>query len=107
MESIYHQYFEEPRYRPSVITSAAFGWRLAWVAKPGQGFYSYHRWQGPSGLPKPPAPTRGLPAPGLGVLARGQKCQSFSNLLKDLGAQDRNGVGPFTASAVFGRAFGV
>jgi 3-hydroxybutyryl-CoA dehydrogenase len=40
MESIYHQYFEEPRYRPSVITAQ----RLAggWLGrKTGQGFYTY------------------------------------------------------------------
>jgi 3-hydroxybutyryl-CoA dehydrogenase len=40
MESIYHQYFEEPRYRPSVITAQ----RLAGAMlgrKTGQGFYSY------------------------------------------------------------------
>jgi 3-hydroxybutyryl-CoA dehydrogenase len=40
MESIYHQYFEEPRYRPSVITAQ----RLAGGVlgrKTGEGFYRY------------------------------------------------------------------
>eukprot|EP01036_Dinobryon_divergens_P041760 gene41760-55393_t len=40
MESIYHQYFEEPRFRPSVITAQ----RLAAGAlgrKTGEGFYRY------------------------------------------------------------------
>jgi 3-hydroxybutyryl-CoA dehydrogenase len=40
MESIYHQYYEEPRYRPSPITAQ----RLAAGVlgrKSGRGFYDY------------------------------------------------------------------
>ena len=54
MESIYHQYFEEPRYRPSVITAQ----RLAGGVigkKVGEGFYRYS--DGKAEVPaEPPAP---------------------------------------------------
>ena len=40
MESIYHQYYEEPRYRPSVITAQRFSAGLL-GRKTGQGFYVY------------------------------------------------------------------
>ena len=50
MESIYHQYYEEPRYRPSPITAQ----RLAAGVlgrKSGRGFYDY-----PAGAPAAAAP---------------------------------------------------
>jgi 3-hydroxybutyryl-CoA dehydrogenase len=54
MESIYHQYYEEPRFRPSVITAQ----RLAGGVlgkKVGEGFYSYH--EGVAQVPdEPPVP---------------------------------------------------
>ena len=40
MESIYHQYYEEPRYRPSVITAQRFAAGLL-GRKTKQGFYAY------------------------------------------------------------------
>ena len=40
MESIYHQYYEEPRYRPSVITAQRFTAGLL-GRKTKQGFYTY------------------------------------------------------------------
>ena len=55
MESIYHQYYQEPRYRPSALAAQ----RLAGGAlgrKSGRGFYAY-----PDGkqqaMPVPPAPS--------------------------------------------------
>jgi 3-hydroxybutyryl-CoA dehydrogenase len=54
MESIYHQYYEEPRYRPSVITAQ----RLAGGVlgkKVGEGFYRYRG--RPAQVPaEPPVP---------------------------------------------------
>ena len=44
MESIYHQYYEEPRYRPSVISSQRLAAGLL-GRKSGRGFYRY----GPDG----------------------------------------------------------
>ena len=40
MESIYHQYFEEPRYRPSVITKQRMDAKL-FGRKTKRGFYEY------------------------------------------------------------------
>ncbi len=40
MESIYHQYYEEPRYRPSVITAQRFTAGML-GRKTKQGFYAY------------------------------------------------------------------
>ncbi len=40
MESIYHQYYEEPRYRPSVITAQRFAAGML-GRKTKQGFYTY------------------------------------------------------------------
>lgn len=65
MESIYHQYFEEPRYRPSVITAQ----RLAggWLGrKTGQGFYSYE--QGKAQIPSEPTTPSSTLKPRYGCL---------------------------------------
>ena len=54
MESIYRQYYEEPRYRPSPLT----GQRLAaglLGRKSGGGFYRYEE-GGKKEIPEPPAP---------------------------------------------------
>ena len=47
MESIYHQYYEEPRYRPSVIGAQRLAAGLL-GRKSGRGFYGY----GPDGKPQ-------------------------------------------------------
>lgn len=47
MESIYHQYYEEPRYRPSVISAQRMAAGLL-GRKSGRGFYGY----GPDGKPQ-------------------------------------------------------
>ncbi len=56
MESIYHQYYEEPRYRPSVITAQRLAGGML-GRKSGEGFYRY-----PSGKQEQPPPK--LPATG-------------------------------------------
>jgi 3-hydroxybutyryl-CoA dehydrogenase len=58
MESIYHQYYEEARFRPSPITAQ----RLAAGVlgrKTGRGFYDY---RGASATATPPVPTTARPA---------------------------------------------
>ncbi len=91
MESIYHQYHEEPRYRPSVITAQ----RLAggWLGrKTGQGFYTYI--DGKAQLcPEPPAPMV-TALPPFWVSARAARRQDLFQLLKDLGAQIETGTAP-------------
>ncbi len=91
MESIYHQYFEEPRYRPSVITAQ----RLAggWLGrKTAQGFYTYT--EGKAQVPaEPPTPTVNE-LPPVWVSSRAARRAELFQLLKDLGAQVETGTSP-------------
>jgi 3-hydroxybutyryl-CoA dehydrogenase len=59
MESIYHQYYEEPRFRPSVLTQRMLEGGLL-GRKRGAGFYRYV--DGEQQRPPPPAPPT-LPPP--------------------------------------------
>jgi 3-hydroxybutyryl-CoA dehydrogenase len=91
MESIYHQYYEEPRYRPSVITAQ----RLAGGVlgrKTGEGFYRY----GPNGAvfpPEPPTP-QVQTLPPVWVSPRAARRAELLQLLKNLGAQIETGQTP-------------
>jgi 3-hydroxybutyryl-CoA dehydrogenase len=58
MESIYRQYYDEPRYRPSLITRQRLTAGLL-GRKSGRGFYAYE--QAGSAAPAP-APERNVPA---------------------------------------------
>ncbi len=91
MESIYHQYFEEPRYRPSVITAQ----RLAggWLGrKSGQGFYTYT--DGKAQTPaEATAPTH-TNLPPVWVSARAARRAELLQLLKNLGASIETGAAP-------------
>ena len=63
MESIYHQYYEEPRYRPQVLTRRMFEGGLL-GRKRSAGFYRYVGGQ----QQRPPAPARPVaPAPRVWV----------------------------------------
>ncbi len=91
MESIYHQYFEEPRYRPSVITAQ----RLAGGVlgkKVGEGFYRYDK-----GLtqipPEPPVPEVDE-MPPVWVSPRAARRLELLALLKKLGATVETGAQP-------------
>ena len=91
MESIYHQYFEEPRYRPSVITAQ----RLAggWLGrKTSQGFYTYL--DGKAQVPaEPPAPSVNE-LPPVWVSSRAARRSELFQLLKELGAQIETSTAP-------------
>jgi 3-hydroxybutyryl-CoA dehydrogenase len=91
MESIYHQYFEEPRYRPSVITAQ----RLAggWLGrKTGQGFYSYE--QGKAQIPPEQITPPSTLKPLVWVSARAARRADLLQLLKNLGATIETGAAP-------------
>jgi 3-hydroxybutyryl-CoA dehydrogenase len=91
MESIYHQYYEEPRYRPSVITAQ----RLAggWLGrKSGQGFYSYVDGKAQLGTPTPAPVVSALPP--VWVSSRAARRSDLFQLLKDLGAEIETASAP-------------
>ena len=84
MESIYHQYYEEPRYRPSVITAQ----RLAGGVigrKSGAGFYVYEG--GKALMPPEAAPAAVAQLPPVWVSPRAARRAELHQILKDLGAE--------------------
>jgi 3-hydroxybutyryl-CoA dehydrogenase len=91
MESIYHQYFEEPRYRPSVITAQ----RLAGGVlgrKTNAGFYDYK--DGVAVIPPEPAVPVVKEMPPVWVSPRASRRSELLQLLKDLGATIETGASP-------------
>lgn len=97
MESIYHQYFEEPRYRPSVITAQ----RLAGGVlgkKVGAGFYDYA--QGVAQVPAEPAVPEVATLPPVWVSPKAARRVELYQLLKDLGAHIETGPAPSSTALI-------
>ena len=97
MESIYHQYFEEPRYRPSVITAQ----RLAGGVlgkKTGAGFYAYDK----GAVQPPPEPTAPEVAtlPPVWVSPKAARRSELFQLLKDLGASIETAPAPSAGALI-------
>ena len=91
MESVYRQYFEEPRYRPSVITAQ----RLAGGVlgkKVGEGFYRYV--DGAAILPPEPVTPQVDDMPPVWVSPRAARRAELLLLLKNLGAAIETGASP-------------
>lgn len=89
MESIYHQYYEEPRFRPSVITAQ----RLAAGVlgrKTNHGFYVYEDGQ-PVLTPEPATPVVDA-MPPVWVSTRAARRSELTALLKELGADVETGT---------------
>ena len=96
MESIYRQYYDEPRYRPSVITAQ----RLAGGVlgkKTGEGFYTYA--DGAAQWPAEPAVPSVAELPPVWVSTRATRRAELYQLLKNLGARIETGQSP-SASAL-------
>jgi 3-hydroxybutyryl-CoA dehydrogenase len=91
MESIYHQYYEEPRYRPSVITAQRLAGGLL-GRKTGEGFYRYT--EGKAEVPPEPAVPEVAEMPPVWVPARAARRAEIYQLLKDLGAHIETGAQP-------------
>ncbi len=89
MESVYKQYYEEARYRPSVITAQRLAGGLL-GRKTGEGFYRY-----PGGVmqitPEPPVPEV-AEMPTVWVSPRASRRSELLLLLKTLGAKIETGA---------------
>jgi 3-hydroxybutyryl-CoA dehydrogenase len=91
MESIYHQYFEEPRYRPSVITTQRLAGGLL-GRKSSEGFYRYS--DDKAELPAEPAVPQIEEMPPVWVSPRASRRAELLLLLKNLGASIETGQSP-------------
>ncbi len=91
MTSIYHQYFEEPRYRPSAITAQRLAGGIT-GRKVGQGFYTYA--EGVPQLPPEPAVPEVSEMPPVWLSPRAARRAELLLLLKQLGAKIETGQSP-------------
>ena len=91
IEAIYHQYYEEPRYRPNVITAQ----RLAGGVlgkKVGEGFYKYV--DGTAQIPAEPPVPEVDNIPPVWVSPRAARRMELLQILKNLGAKIETGASP-------------
>lgn len=91
MESIYRQYYDEPRYRPSVITAQRLAGGVV-GKKVSDGFYAYV--QGTAQVP-PDLPVPAVVAlPPVWVSPKAARRAELYQLLKDLGASIETAQAP-------------
>ena len=91
MEAIYKQYYEEPRYRPSVITAQRLAGGVV-GKKVGEGFYKYVNGMAQV-TPEPVTPV--VPEmPPVWVSTRAVRRAELLQLLKNLGATIETGASP-------------
>ena len=93
MESIYRQYYDEPRYRPSPITGQRVNAGL-FGRKSGRGFYN-HSGGRQEEIPEPKAPNARPESVWVSSLELGGK---LTELLRPLGAHIDRGARPAAAS---------
>jgi 3-hydroxybutyryl-CoA dehydrogenase len=91
MESIYHQYFEEPRYRPSIITAQRLAGGVV-GKKVGEGFYKYVG--GAAQISEEPAVPQVDEMPPVWLSPRAARRAELLLLLKNLGARIETGAAP-------------
>lgn len=91
MESIYRQYYNEPRYRPSVITAQRLAGGII-GKKVGEGFYRYD--EGVARVPAEPATPQVSDMPAVWVSPRAARRAELLLLLKNLDARIETGQSP-------------
>jgi 3-hydroxybutyryl-CoA dehydrogenase len=91
MESIYRQYYDEPRFRPSVITAQRLAAGVV-GRKSGEGFYRYA--DGKAQVSAEPAAPSVDEMPPVWVSTRAARRAELFQLLKDLGARIETGQSP-------------
>ena len=91
MESIYRQYYDEPRYRPSVIGAQRVSGGVL-GRKTSEGFYRYV--DGAQQVPAEPAVPQVAELPPVWVSTRATRRAELYQLLKDLGATIETGQSP-------------
>ena len=97
MESIYHQYFEEPRYRPSVITAQRLAGGVV-GKKVGEGFYAYDK--GVVQVPAEPTVPVIAEMPPVWVSPKAARRAELYQLLKNLGANIETAAAPSSAALI-------
>jgi 3-hydroxybutyryl-CoA dehydrogenase len=97
MESIYHQYFEEPRYRPSVITAQRLAGGVV-GKKVGEGFYTYDK--GAAQVPAEAAVPVVKELPPVWVSPKAARRAELYQLLKELGARIETATAPSAAALI-------
>ena len=95
MESIYQQYYDEPRYRPSVITAQRLAGGVV-GKKVGEGFYRYV--DGKAEVSAEPPVPQVADMPPVWVSPRAARRAELLQLLKNLGAQIETGASPSPAA---------
>ena len=98
MESVYRQYYEEPRYRPSVITAQRLAGGVV-GKKVGEGFYRYQ--DGSAIVPPEPATPQVTDMPPVWVSPRATRRAELLQLLKTLGASIETGAAPSPNAITF------
>ena len=91
MESVYRQYYDEPRYRPSVIIAQRLAGGLL-GRKTGEGFYRYQ--DGVAQMPAEPPTPQVAEMPPVWVSPRAARRSELLQLLKKLGAGIETGASP-------------
>lgn len=95
MESVYRQYYEEPRYRPSALAAQRVAGGLV-GRKAGEGFYQYA--DGRLQPPAEPIPPQVDTMPPVWVSARAARRAPLLQLLQSLGASIETGASPSPAA---------
>lgn len=98
MESIYRQYYDEARYRPSAIAAQRVAGGVL-GRKTSEGFYHYT--DGVQQLPAEPAPPQVDEMPPVWVSPRASRRAELLQLLKNLGAQIETGASPSPTAMTF------